>query len=255
MKDIFLAVFGGIIGVMFAEFQSWAPRLAERLVFWAGRLVPAELRPRMIEEWLGHVADIPAPLSKLLVAFGFSIAAVQVRFERAGAVRFMDLLVSALPLLFLAPLIGLIAVGLRIEGGRRPVFDRIRRPGADGTTFDALVFGLAYGSSGEGEASLRPFSRQVFRLGLFELPTLLNILRGEMSFFGPGVWGCGCPTCRRQRDAAEKPGYLTFERVEDAARLSLGVDAPPPSTPARRYLRCLWLTVRLTFKLDPRVWG
>jgi hypothetical protein len=257
LKDALLAIIGGLVGAAFAEFQSWAPRLAERLVLFAARWVPTELRQRLHEEWLGHLAEIPGPLSKLFVALGCGLAAVRVRADHSkpNAVRVVDMVLGGLPLLVYAPVMGFVALGLRIEGRRGPFFQKTELPGADGKPITVRTFPLNVVSTVEGGHQLRPFSGLVARLRLDELPTLFNVVRGEMSFFGPSVWGCGCACCRRGREAAAKPGYVTFERVEHLAREVLGVESPRASSAVRRYLRCLMLLMRLAVSRNPRRFG
>ncbi len=104
--------------------------------------------------------------------------------------RAFDLALSAALLIVLAPVLALTAVLVRVKLGA-PVLFRQQRPGLYGRPFEILKFRTmtdARGSDGE----LLPDAQRLTRFGQFlrsssldELPELLNILRGEMSFVGP----------------------------------------------------------------------
>jgi len=117
--------------------------------------------------------------------------------------RALDVAVSAVGLLLLAPLflIAALAVGLDSPG---PVFFRQKRVGADEKTFvcfmfrsmraDAEVLQEALEDRNEAEGAVFKIRRdpRVTRVGGFlrrwsldELPQLINVLKGEMSLVGP----------------------------------------------------------------------
>ena len=105
--------------------------------------------------------------------------------------RIVDVLVAALALVLLAPLMGLIALAVRLEVGS--VLFRQERVGLDGERFTLLKFRslrppeLAEGPvwSINDDPRLGPVGRLIRGTSLDELPQLLNILRGEMSLVGP----------------------------------------------------------------------
>ena len=111
-------------------------------------------------------------------------------FYRRVGKRVLDLGLALPALAVLAP-VGL-AVGGLIQlklGG--PVLFRQQRPGRDGEIFEVIKFrsmSNARGADGEllpDEERLTPFGMRLRRMSLDELPTLWNVVRGDMSLVGP----------------------------------------------------------------------
>lgn len=110
-----------------------------------------------------------------------------------------DRLLSGLALLFLSPLLVLVALAVSLSSPG-PVLFRQRRVGVDGKTFDLFKFrsmcapdphnafqpdaGSAPGGV-EGTDRRTPVGRLLRRTSIDELPQLLNVLRGDMSLVGP----------------------------------------------------------------------
>lgn len=104
--------------------------------------------------------------------------------------RAFDFVVAGAMLIVLAPLLLALALSVRLALGS-PVLFRQTRPGLGGRPFAILKFRTmtdARGADGallpDGER-LTAFGRFLRASSLDELPELLNILRGEMSFVGP----------------------------------------------------------------------
>ncbi len=111
----------------------------------------------------------------------------------------LDRSFALVALLVLVPLLGAIALAVRITSPG-PVLFRQRRVGRDGHAFDVLKFrtmregarpgsfdlrvGLAPGGI-EGEDRRTPIGRMLRDTSLDELPQLFNVLRGDMSLVGP----------------------------------------------------------------------
>jgi exopolysaccharide biosynthesis polyprenyl glycosylphosphotransferase len=113
----------------------------------------------------------------------------------------LDRMLAAVALILLAPLMGVIALAVRLTSPG-PVLFRQRRVGRDGRVFDVLKFrtmfeadpaagaefvppeGCAPGGI-EGEDRRTPLGRWLRALSLDEMPQLINVLRGEMSVVGP----------------------------------------------------------------------
>ena len=111
-------------------------------------------------------------------------------FYRRIGKRVLDLGLAVPALALLAP-VGLAVGGLiRLKLGG-PVLFRQQRPGRDGEVFEVIKFrsmSNARGADGEllpDEERLTPFGNRLRRLSLDELPTLWNVVRGDMSLVGP----------------------------------------------------------------------
>ena len=106
-----------------------------------------------------------------------------------GVKRGVDVLVSGAGLLISAPAMAAIAVAVRRDLGS-PVLFRQTRPGRNGQPFELVKFrtmrilGDSDGVDTDG-VRLTPFGRWLRSTSLDELPTLWNVLRGDMSLVGP----------------------------------------------------------------------
>lgn len=108
------------------------------------------------------------------------------------AKRVLDFALSLLGLLLLAPLFAVVAVLIKLDSPG-PVFFRQRRVGLGGEPFRIFKFRtMVHGAYQMGSRLTVKRDPRITRLGKFlrwskidELPQLLNVLRGEMSFVGP----------------------------------------------------------------------
>ena len=103
--------------------------------------------------------------------------------------RLMDIVLATVGLVLAAPLLAAIAVLVRLKDGP-PVIYRATRVGQHGQLFSLFKFRTMIPSEGSSvtvwaDPRVTPLGRKLRRHKLDELPQLLNVLRGEMSFVGP----------------------------------------------------------------------
>lgn len=107
--------------------------------------------------------------------------------------RFLDIVLSAAGLLVLALPMLIVAVLIKLDSNG-PVLFRQKRLGLNGQVFDMYKFRSMIvdaehtGSgvySGKGDARVTKLGRILRATSIDELPQLVNILLGEMSFVGP----------------------------------------------------------------------
>jgi sugar transferase (PEP-CTERM system associated) len=109
-----------------------------------------------------------------------------------GAKRTLDVLVSLVLLLISLPVMILVAIAILLETGT-PVLFRQERIGLKGKEFKILKFrsmtqnAEANGPkwAADGDSRVTRVGRIIRKLRLDELPQIVNVLRGEMSFVGP----------------------------------------------------------------------
>ncbi len=122
---------------------------------------------------------------------------IEIGYGRPGAAyrilkRCMDILMSAMLLLFFAPLMAVIYVIHSLTGKGSPIF-RQKRVGLNGREFILYKFRTMKPDADEYEvAPLSDDDPRITRLGRFlrrtsldELPQLINVLKGDMSMVGP----------------------------------------------------------------------
>jgi lipopolysaccharide/colanic/teichoic acid biosynthesis glycosyltransferase len=145
-------------------------------------------------------------------------------------IRSFDLLLSLVGSLVSAPVVGLLALAVRIESPGSPVFRQVR-VGRDGRPFSiyklrTMVEGAEFKGEGiriaEGDDRITRVGAFLRRYSLDELPNLWNVVRGEMSIVGPR------PTIQAQVDQytdrqrgrlTVKPGLTGWAQVNGRASL------------------------------------
>jgi exopolysaccharide biosynthesis polyprenyl glycosylphosphotransferase len=115
------------------------------------------------------------------------------RTRRWHLKRLMDGMLAAIALIILSPLLALVALLVRWEGGPGVLFKQ-ERIGVDGRRFKLLKF-RSMKPVDESESATNwnisqdnrvgPIGKVLRKSSLDELPQLINILRGEMSMVGP----------------------------------------------------------------------
>ena len=112
--------------------------------------------------------------------------------------RLFDIVSSGTALVFLSPLLLLVAAAILLGSGR-PVIFRQRRIGTGGRPFVALKFRTMLLGSEKGAPTTAEHDPRITRLGRFlrrtrldELPQLWNVFKGEMSLIGPRAESAEC---------------------------------------------------------------
>jgi len=149
---------------------------------------------------------------------------------RAFAKRALDLAIGLFASILTAPVIGLLALAIRLESAGHPIYTQTRA-GRDGERFQiyklrTMVRGAEFTGAGlsiqEGDDRITRVGQFLRRYSLDELPNLWNVLRGEMSIVGPR------PTLTVQVDQyterqrgrlAVKPGLTGWAQINGRASL------------------------------------
>lgn len=107
--------------------------------------------------------------------------------------RLMDIVCSSLAIVVLSPIMALLALGVRLDGGPGIIF-RQQRVGVDGEPVEVMKFrSMRPVNEAESQTNwniandnrLSSFGKFIRKTSLDELPQLFNILKGEMSIVGP----------------------------------------------------------------------
>lgn len=105
--------------------------------------------------------------------------------------RFLDILLSAIAIIFLSPLFVVISLVVKIKLGSPILFSQ-ERPGKFGEIFVLRKFRTMTDEVDPLTGGLLPDEQRLTRFGCFlrstsldELPELFNILKGDMSIVGP----------------------------------------------------------------------
>jgi hypothetical protein len=162
------------------EFKAWIPWIVQRVIRRAiARLTPP-LRERFEEEWQSHINELPGEIGKLKTALGCLTAARKMTLaakagHRSVAVsRFLNrfggviLLVYSAPLMLIISLVALVSTGSVFTATEHVVNDR---------KFKRLRFS----ASGRLE-------KYLLRTKLNELPSLINVVRGETPLSPRRFW-------------------------------------------------------------------
>ena len=105
----------------------------------------------------------------------------------------MDIVLSIIGLIILAPILFITSVAIKIDS-KGPVIFKQDRIGKDGKVFKIYKFrSMVVGAekkgsgvySGKNDSRVTKIGKLIRVTSIDELPQLLNILKGEMSFIGP----------------------------------------------------------------------
>ncbi|MGN0571796.1 MAG: sugar transferase [Candidatus Fimenecus sp.] len=141
--------------------------------------------------------------------------------------RFLDCVVALLALVIASPLLLLTALAVKLDS-KGPVIFKQARIGKDGKVFEIYKFrSMCVGAeqtgsgvySGKGDSRVTKVGKFLRATSIDELPQLVNILKGEMSFIGPRPpltyhpWPYAEYTTEQLRMFAVRPGITGWAQV------------------------------------------
>jgi lipopolysaccharide/colanic/teichoic acid biosynthesis glycosyltransferase len=144
--------------------------------------------------------------------------------------RLLDLAIAGPLVLLTAPVIGVLALLIRLESPGHPIYTQTR-VGRDGELFSiyklrTMVRGAEFTGAGlaiqEGDERITRIGAFLRRYSLDELPNRWNVLRGEMSIVGPRptlAVQVEQYTDRQRGRLAVKPGITGWAQVNGRASL------------------------------------
>jgi sugar transferase (PEP-CTERM system associated) len=179
--------------------------------------------PTFYEKLTGRIPLNDLRPSWLVFADGFRPA----RLTRIVK-RTMDFVVSAMGLLLAAPVLGLVALAIRLDSPG-PAFFRQERIGQFGRTFSVFKFrsmradaaSMPAPGAGEPDPRVTRVGRVLRRTRIDELPQLINVLLGDMSLVGPRPeWTALVPEFSEKvplylHRLAVKPGITGWAQVKN----------------------------------------
>ena len=166
--------------------------------------------------------------------------------------RLFDLVAAVALTLLAAPILLAVAIAVRVKLGG-PVLYRQQRPGLGGTPFMLMKFrsmlppGVSTGDVVADETRrLTPFGHWLRGSSLDELPSLFNVIRGDMSLVGPRpllMQYLPLYTPEQMRRHEVRPGLTGWAQVNGRSALSWD----------RKFTLDVWYVNHRSFALDMRI--
>ncbi len=178
--------------------------------------------------------------------------------------RPFDILLSSAMLLLSAPISILVAMVIRLEDGG-PVFYRQKRWGRYGKMFTVFKFRTMVADADrkfglkqaeENDHRITRVGRILRQTGFDELPQIINILRGEMSFVGPRALAVGeiiYDEEGQRVDYETTSGFLDRLTVRPGLTSLATIYIPKDSPTHRKFRYDLCYIRKQSFKLDLRL--
>lgn len=141
--------------------------------------------------------------------------------------RILDFIVSLILIIILSPLFVAISIAIKLDSPG-PVFFKQIRTGKNGEDFKLLKFRSMAKDNDvynfEEKDKVTKVGKFIRKTSLDELPQLINILRGEMSFIGPRPWISECYnyfTPFQKKRNLLKPGLTGLAQVNGRKDLNI----------------------------------
>ena len=235
-----------------AELQSWPKfqKSAERL-----RLLPLPVNLAAV----GPTSKLlMQPVSAIGNATVIELQRAPLNFFERSVKRAIDIVLAGTALIALMPLLTLVAIAIKLDSPGHVIF-RQTRHGFNGKPFNILKFRtMTVLEDGDLVKQATRLDKRVTRVGFWlrrtsmdELPQLINVLKGEMSFVGPRPHAAAhdhhfhqviANYAFRQR---MKPGITGCAQVNGSRGETPTVDAMQ-----RRVQLDLWYIENWSFQLD-----
>ncbi len=171
--------------------------------------------------------------------------------------RFLDILAALSALVVFSPLLAVTALLVRVTS-EGPVIFKQKRIGKDGKVFDIYKFrSMCVGAeqtgtgvySGKGDMRVTKIGKVLRATSIDELPQLVNILKGEMSFVGPRPpltyhpWNYEDYSEEQLRMVEVRPGITGWAQVHGRKDVEWN----------RRIVLNVWYVDHMSFWLDLKI--
>lgn len=160
------------------EFKAWTPWIIRQLVNCAVRRLGEEQRTRFEEEWLAHVNEIPGELGKIIAALGFVYAARRISTRIGAASRILAGIAGCSLLFWLAPLIVVISILIKMEGSGPVLIKQKQKSDGRGQVFYRYKFRTT-----DVFGRRTRVGRVLVRTDFDQLPNLINVVGGDKPGF------------------------------------------------------------------------
>ena len=166
--------------------------------------------------------------------------------------RFLDFWISLIALIILSPIFLLVTIWLHFANKGAGAFFLQERPGKDGKIFKVIKF-KTMTDERDVAGKLLPDAQRLTEIGkivrslsIDELPQLINILKGDMSFIGPRplmVKYLPLYTPEQMRRHVVRPGISGWAQVNGRNTISF----------TKQFEYDVWYVDNLTFWLDVKI--
>ena len=174
--------------------------------------------------------------------------------------RAFDLSLSIFGLIVFLPMWFLVVLAILLEDGL-PVLFLQERVGRDGKIFNALKFRTMKHSPEsphldidlENDPRITKIGKILRASAMDELPQLINILKGDMSFVGPRaipLWIDDEREGKKYRDITEIPGYKERSKVRPGLTGSSQIYAPKDSSREEKFIYDVEYVNSMNLSLD-----